>query len=183
VLGAPVAVGAGDMEAEAGEGDDDPSGSDTWSSSSLRSFPEIAQVAPEPTKAVEPPKPVEAPPKTNWKSAPFPVRYVQPPKSKTDLPTVEPVEPPAPRQKPRRPHAHPRHVNQQSDTEPEIVTETHHGRTILWLLLAVILFGLAALSYLYPDWHLEVPRRWAEIRQSLTHIAAPNSEVGTRALS
>jgi len=130
-------------------------GTDTWSSSSEISVAELNQLSATPVETVEPPQPVEEPPKTAWKSAPFPVHYVGS-KSKGSLPSIKQVVDP---HSGKHASSQPTSAAPEPEADPE--PETHHGRTFLWLILVAALLGLAALFYYYPNWHVEVRRRWA----------------------
>jgi len=142
--------------------------SDTWSSSSEISIAELNQLSATQVEPVEPPKPVEQPPKTTWKSAPFPVHYVGS-KSKGSLPAIKQVvDPRSGRQENSQPASAVMPRPEWDDPQPE----THHGRTFLWLLLVAALLGLAALFYFYPNWHVEVRRRWAADGQVPSPVVA-----------
>jgi hypothetical protein len=130
-------------------------GTDTWSSSSEISIAELNQLSATPAEAVEPPKPVEQPPKTTWKSAPFPVHYVGS-KSKPSLPAINQVVDPHSGK-----HASAQPASAGPEPEADSEPESHLGRTLLWLTFVIALLGLAALFYFYPNWHVEVPHRWA----------------------
>jgi hypothetical protein len=138
-------------------------GTDTWSSSSEISVAELNQLSAntvEPVEPVEPPQPVEQPPKTTWKSAPFPVHYVGS-KSKGSLPAInQVVDPRSGKQGNSQPASG---VAPEPEWDPK--PETHYARTFLLLIFVAALLGLAALFYYYPNWHVEVRRRWAAAGQ------------------